>query len=365
MNAVVLIYTMRCNIRCEHCLVDSHPGRSEKMDVDRALDLIRGVAALPEVSFIDITGGEPMMYAKEIAALARAARDAGKQMRIVSNGYWSKSVADAEATLREMMDAGVASIGLSIDEWHLPFIISARVHHYVAACRRIGWLPLLSCVVCADGSPPPASGLPAAACALLERYGVPLTECVDLYEWNRRCEAADGKPPGEPRTPILVNWQYLTGEGRARNLPVPTQAFRDSPAEPCTMAGRMPTLDEEGRLYPCCSPWTNRKSHALAHVSGATVATAMESLRREPLVDIIHRFGPKRLIDAARGRGATFPSEHSGICNQCGLLMDRFSLEELRRLAAEVLEDMQLEPWLQALGLSVRRPRSFAAGSDS
>jgi|GEM_PF-5615674 len=340
MNSAVLLYTMRCNISCEHCSVSSHPKRTEKMPLERAVELAKGLCRLPGLEFIDISGGEPMLYKREILEIARAVKEEGKSVRIVTNGFWARTPEKAVEHLCEMRDAGVSSVGVSIDTWHLKFLDPQLVNNYVEGCRAAGLVPFLSCVI--GGAEAGGGAFPESVRVLLRRYGVDEAECVHIQSWaveraglgvaaRREFDREFG------RRHILIAWQYLTGEGEARSLPVLTVPFADTPPEPCDAAGHLPTVDEAGRLYPCCSPWVSRKEHAMGVIDRDSAAGAVGGLLQDPYVRVLHTYGPKELIDVLRRRGVSFPDEHSGICNQCGILMDRLSLDELRSVSAELL----------------------------
>lgn len=335
MESAVLLTTMRCNIRCAHCSVDSHPHRAERLDRARALALVDGLSQVPGLRYIDLTGGEPMLHADDVLAIASAARTRGKAVRLVSNGFWARTVERAREVLVALKDAGVTSVGLSIDEWHLPFIPPEVIHNYLAACRDVGLVPLLSCVVATSARD---GAWPAKVVSLLERYGIDRQACVELYAWGQGRGREPGAEERDARAGVvLINWQFLTGEGRARELGVPTQPFTGAPDEPCRMAGRLPTIDEAGRLFPCCSPWISRKTHALADVTGEDVPAAIAAMQREPLVELIHRIGPRALLQELIRRGWDLRQDQSGICNQCGIMLDAVPLPVLRAVAAEVL----------------------------
>lgn len=85
---VVVQYTTRCNARCAQCgmrVTNATPRMTlPKGDVRRLIDAMaeRGVAS------ISFTGGEPMLYARDVAELARYAGDAGiRYVRTGTNGY--------------------------------------------------------------------------------------------------------------------------------------------------------------------------------------------------------------------------------------------------------------------------------------
>jgi len=68
--------TLRCNLACHHCHVESSPKRKEAMDertLGRVLELL---AASPKVRTLDITGGAPEMH-PGFRELVRGARELG------------------------------------------------------------------------------------------------------------------------------------------------------------------------------------------------------------------------------------------------------------------------------------------------
>ena len=68
--------TLRCNLACHHCHVESGPKRTEAMGaatVERIIELMDGGGALETV---DLTGGAPEMH-PEFRRLVRAARERG------------------------------------------------------------------------------------------------------------------------------------------------------------------------------------------------------------------------------------------------------------------------------------------------
>ncbi len=68
--------TLRCNLACHHCHVESGPKRAETMDartVGRILDLLD---ASPDVEVVDLTGGAPEMH-PQFRHLVRSARGRG------------------------------------------------------------------------------------------------------------------------------------------------------------------------------------------------------------------------------------------------------------------------------------------------
>lgn len=346
MTTSVLLYTMRCNIACAHCSVNSGPDRSGAMDHDTALALVDGLAAQPQIRFIDISGGEPMLHPDEIEAIIRRVKSHGKGIRLTSNGFWASTPKRAEAMLRRLKQAGLDSVGLSLDKWHLEFLPANLARHFIDACRLVGFPPLVSCVL--RGSAAEAAsgnGAPLELRSLLDYYGLAGERATDLNSWGDHMESLDEvartdflKETIAER--LLVNWQFLTGEGRAAarlRSEIASTPLSETPMTPCPVAGRMPTIDQAGRLFPCCAPWVNYTNRAYAKVTGATVGRAVAEMEQRPALRVIRRWGPKRLMLELLARGHSFPQQNSGICNLCGHMLKSVDLDTLDAAAEAVL----------------------------
>ena len=78
-DTLQLNVTLRCNLACHHCHVESGPKRTEAMDeavVARVLDLL---AASPGVRTLDLTGGAPEMH-PDFRVLVEGARALGLEV---------------------------------------------------------------------------------------------------------------------------------------------------------------------------------------------------------------------------------------------------------------------------------------------
>lgn len=344
MTTAVLLYTMRCNIACAHCSVRSGPDRHGAMTRDQALALVDGIAATPGVRYIDISGGEPMLHPDDVIAVIRRIKEHGKEVRLTTNGFWAATPRRAEALLNRLKEAGLDAVGLSLDKWHLDFLPAGLARNFVDACRAVGFPPLVSCVVRGDPTDR-RDGAPDDLKTLLDYYGLARERATNLQAWGAHLEQL-----GEAeraaflaetiRSRLLVNWQYLAGEGRAAEMlrdETVWTPFEQTPDEPCPVAGKMPTIDRHGKLFPCCAPWVNHPDRAFATVDGNTVGRELEAMHARPALAVIRRLGPRRLMAALMARGYRFSACNSGICNLCSQMLDATDLNEMDRAAQDVL----------------------------
>ncbi|MBF0480777.1 MAG: radical SAM protein [Desulfovibrionaceae bacterium] len=118
----VIQYTDRCNASCVQCgMRRQNPEPRSRLGVERAGALIERLASRG-VRAISLTGGEPLLYLGDVAALARLARRAGvASVRTGTNGFifqehakpgFSGKIAAAAGLLRQN---GVNAFWISLD----------------------------------------------------------------------------------------------------------------------------------------------------------------------------------------------------------------------------------------------------------
>ncbi len=83
MEILQLNITRRCNLSCRHCHVEASPDRSEMMPED-IIEKCIDVAAIPEITTIDITGGAPELH-PNLPKLMRGLATTGKRIIVRTN----------------------------------------------------------------------------------------------------------------------------------------------------------------------------------------------------------------------------------------------------------------------------------------
>jgi radical SAM protein with 4Fe4S-binding SPASM domain len=100
--------TLKCNLRCSHCGSSAGLARKNELTREEALSICEQLPALL-VREVDFTGGEPLLC-PYWAELGTRLRTLGITTRLISNGL----LLDSE-TIRRIADAGVSSVGISVD----------------------------------------------------------------------------------------------------------------------------------------------------------------------------------------------------------------------------------------------------------
>ncbi|MCH0541477.1 radical SAM protein [Streptomyces sp. MUM 203J] len=132
-SKIYMIYTFGCNAACDHCLVESNPRKKKKLDPETAIELLR-VGSEHGKSFLDLSGGEAMLYPDEILQVVGAARDLGYYVCLNTNAYWARTPERTRRVLSELKEAGVRAVFPSASAYHLRYVPLERVKHLRQAC---------------------------------------------------------------------------------------------------------------------------------------------------------------------------------------------------------------------------------------
>jgi organic radical activating enzyme len=136
-SKIYMIYTFGCNAACDHCLVESGPKKRGKLTPEIAGDLL-AIGAEHGKSFLDLSGGEMMLYPAEVMQVASTARDLGYYVCLNTNAYWARTPEKARKMLSKLRDAGVQAIFPSASAYHLKYVPLERVKNLRGACFDLG-----------------------------------------------------------------------------------------------------------------------------------------------------------------------------------------------------------------------------------
>ena len=137
MRKLAFGYATRCNIRCEHCVATQDLPAGQKMDHDKAKEIIVAMAQAG-VGGISFSAGEPFLYFNEIAELVKLCRQIGIYTRIVTNSFWAKTAESSDRHVSELKKNGLCQLRLSYSRWHQKNINRNHVLNAARSCQKIG-----------------------------------------------------------------------------------------------------------------------------------------------------------------------------------------------------------------------------------
>lgn len=137
-KSLCLLVTYRCNAACYHCCVEADPYRSEQMSIDEIHRYIDEAASEPSIKIVVFSGGEPTLLGDQLVDAISYANSKKLKTRVVSNGYWGKSMESALAMIDRLMEAGLTEINFSLSDYHQSFIPTGCVQNALRAANTRG-----------------------------------------------------------------------------------------------------------------------------------------------------------------------------------------------------------------------------------
>lgn len=109
---IALNLTERCNLACDHCYLDAKilkEGATDELTTAEIKTVLDDIASVGPEAMVVLTGGEPLLR-KDIEELASHASNLGLMVVVGTNGVLLKP-----ERIRQLQDAGVAGVGISVD----------------------------------------------------------------------------------------------------------------------------------------------------------------------------------------------------------------------------------------------------------
>lgn len=107
------------------------------MDLSRAKELIVELAQA-RVQGISFTAGEPLIYLDDLCELLRICRNHGMYTRVVSNGFWAKTIECADRYLIQLKESGLSQLRLSYSRWHQKHVARENIVNAARSCIKNG-----------------------------------------------------------------------------------------------------------------------------------------------------------------------------------------------------------------------------------
>ncbi len=133
-----LILSYHCQSGCAHCLYNCHPGWNEWIDTDEIEKALKNARDVWGESFqVHLTGGEPMLNFPLVLQAAHIARTLGISTYLETNAGWCRNLNLAEKRFRQLQEAGVATVLLSVSPFHQAAIPLNRTLTGISAARAV------------------------------------------------------------------------------------------------------------------------------------------------------------------------------------------------------------------------------------
>lgn len=296
---VCFIFNQKCTAACAHCITESSPKSTDKLDADEVRACLRSARDDGKTLAI-FSGGEVFLHFDELAELITYATELGFSTMVETNAYWATNDDIARQKIEKLMACGLEVIHTSADTFRLPWVPLDRIVRFGRIAEQCG----IEHDICFL-----YSGDEARDQEILERLG------------------AEGVRHSRSRLFPFGNAEHLPKEAF---LYEDLRAFGDC-------GDLQPTIAPNGDFVGCCNINIHTPGSPLyfGNIRVRPYTELLEEFERNPFVEVIRRDGFRRLVDALtederwRDFGA---SGHATICHLChDLLCDPEKVAYLRR----------------------------------
>jgi MoaA/NifB/PqqE/SkfB family radical SAM enzyme len=302
------------------------------MDFDRAKAYLS--AMLPYTDRTCFTGGEALLYHREVTRLTAYARDLGLHVSLVTGAGWVRTESVARRRMAELADAGLERMAISWDVYHEEFSLRERAVLLARVAVDAGIRVTVRTVRPANGT-----------------------------SSDYRAAFAD--------VPVQFETSHLARLGRAVTLPHEHFIDESSPIKGACASVLSALVDHDGRVYACCGPSYFSTSHSplvLGNAEEEPLEQILERAVQDPVLEVISLLGPYGLyLLLKQSEARDLYQERSSYSTVCDLCLDLTNSLEIVAAIRERITDSKAQALLTAARMLVGRDASepepaFAAG---
>ena len=317
-----IAYSWKCNARCSHCVVSSHPKRTEKLPPEVVLQCI-DTAADWGMEDVEFTGGEILIFPHDLRTFMERACRRGLPVRLDTNSFWARKPEAARRLLGRLKQRGLVGITLSSDVYHLPYIDLQSVLNAVDAAQELE----IDCRV--------------TVCMVRDDLSA-----LGLISQLRRHTSK-------------IQTQYVAPFGRARQMdPERMVLCSFQMAGPPCSAVYAPLVAPDRRVTLCCAPPAQFPLQVarfsplvLGWLTEERLETILRRAQNDPLLNRFAQEGLRGLLGKLNTlRPGSFHPRSEGYFGTCDLCQEIFTSRSRVGQIREVLADLIPMHGLEASG---------------
>lgn len=259
MKSIVINLDSKCNASCAHCCFSCSPNSSEHLTKQEIDNIVKEINKHKELKQVAITGGEPLLRYSEVIKVVAATASLGKDVTLITNGYWAVNEKIAEEKIDKLVNCGLSALTVSYDNYHREFIPVERIRILFNVLKRYNLSTALNMVVDKENR----------ATEIIEEleesiFGVPIT-IMPVSRVGNAC---------------LIDERnlYFTSFSNYKKLECPASAWEF-------------VVHHDGLVYPCCSPLVFDSNLVIGDIRKETIADIEKSLFSNILLLIIKEQG--------------------------------------------------------------------------
>ena len=323
-----LMLSHTCNITCRHCGILSSPQNKNRMRLEDARRWIIDASHIPIIKHVNFTGGEPFLFQDEHAELLALCRSLKLGARMVTNGFWARTVDDGLKVLSRMKEAGLTELNFSADVFHLEFLPPETLRNALECARQLDFCRIVSFVT--DFRKDPLEQFSAL-------YGIPRADLMLLIPDEVTPLLKNPETRAAVKAKVLVYAGGLIGLGRAAQYPADLRWFPlDELSDGCCIeVVNKPVIYPDGDLQACCCAGGKMSPFTIGNLHRESLDVLIGKMFGRSQFHFINTHGPKALFKLVAAVRPDLPKQdrYTSICEMCVRATDGLSANELDEIA--------------------------------
>lgn len=265
MRSLAINIDSKCTASCSDCCFECSPQAKEHISNEEISHIMSYVKVHKDVRQVSITGGEPMLRREEVVEIIKLCSSLGKEVTLITNGFWAIDPEVAERTVGELVSDGLSALTVSYDEFHSEFIPVDRIRNLLSAARKFDISIALNMVVSRD------------------RRGIKLLDELGSSVF------------GVPITAVPVS-----RAGRAKEIDEKELYFSDFNEKNmlrCPVHSWEFVIHHDGYVYPCCSPCVFESNLRVGNIRTQSIEEIENKLFSNIILYILQMEGLSWFID--------------------------------------------------------------------
>ncbi|MBX3156914.1 MAG: radical SAM protein [Deltaproteobacteria bacterium] len=318
-HTVTILTTDKCTARCRHCCMNSSPERANKLTHEQIATALGQMFQHYRMKVVVFAGGEPTLLGDDLLKSIAFCKKHGVGSRIVTNAYWADTPENATAMCKELREAGLDELNISMDDYHEPYVAFANVKRAWQAAKEFDF----SAVAIANCYGPQSVLTPDF---LEEELG--MKEDVKI---QRRFDV-DGRSTGFEKqihqTTFVLSNGNVQRLGRGADLIADEEIARESynthiaTIGGCPHAVRAAALTPRNHLVSCCGfELHGNPILDFGEVTDGNLDRLVENADNDLIVNMIAMIGPPRIMELLKDfcpDEVSFPrSIYQSYCEVC------------------------------------------------
>lgn len=290
-GALVIENTNTCNAKCLMCYQSAGPKGSDvlgksKLSTSQVEKILEEAIQIPSLSKrFHLSGGESFLKIDECLLLFNKAKEIGYQdITTTTNGYWARNVDRAFDITKKMREAGVTSIEISWDVWHLPYVSPESVSNCLDACYE---------------------------------YEIDINLRLLATKKHSHQEALSYLRTNSIKKADRITCGPVFPTGRASFEMDINDFFEGGGIEGNCHSSLNLTVNAFGNVFPCCAGIDQTNNYLFGNALDESIYDIANRMNNSPLLRAIVFYGIKVVIPILEHQGYKLDGDYKNICQLC------------------------------------------------